>query len=225
MKRTARKTIRVLVVDDHPVVRRGLASCLAGRPLLKVVGEAGDGEEAVRKAVELTPDIMLVDINMPRMDGLQVAEALQRAAPGVRVVILSLHNKPEYVRRVMKAGARGYLLKDTAPEDLVRVLELVHAGEVFFSPAVAQTALNELVATRGKMSGTSRLSQREREVLVRIASGRANKVIAGELGVSVRTVETHRERVMRKLNLHSVAALTRYAIAQGMVTLEDEPPR
>ena len=211
------------MVDDHPVVRRGLISCLAERPSLKIVGEAADGEEAVRQAAALSPDIMLVDINMPRMDGLQLAEVLQKKAPAVRVVILSIHNKPEYVQRVMKAGARGYVLKDTAPEELVRVLEAVHAGEVCISAEVAQTALNQFVAATGRMSGAVALSQREREVLVMIAGGRANKEIASKLGVGVRTIETHRERIMRKLNLHSVAALTRYAIAQGLVSLEDEP--
>jgi DNA-binding NarL/FixJ family response regulator len=223
MKGTTAKTIRVLVVDDHPVVRRGLASCLAARPHLKVVGEATDGEEAVRKALELKPDVMLVDINMPRMDGLQVAEALQHSAPDVRVVILSMDHKPDHVQRVMQAGARGYVLKDTAPEDLVRVLELVHAGGVFLSPEVAQAALSQPTTARGKPARPAPLSQREREVLVKVARGLANKEIASDLGVSIRTVETHRERVMRKLNLHTVAALTRYAIAQGLVPLEDEP--
>jgi len=222
MKRPAKKAISILVVDDHPVVRRGLIACLADRPPLKIVGEAADGEEAVRKAGELSPDIMLVDINMPRMDGLQLAEVIQQKSPGVKVVILSIHNRPEYVQRVMKAGARGYVLKDTAPEELVRVLEAVHAGEVCISPEVAQTALNQLVASKGRAQGGPQLSQREREVLVMIAGGRANKEIASELGVSVRTIETHRERVMRKLNLHSVAALTRYAIAQGLVSLEED---
>jgi DNA-binding NarL/FixJ family response regulator len=223
MKRPAKKAIRILVVDDHPVVRRGLISCLAERPSLKVVGEAADGEEAIRQAVELSPDIMLVDINMPRMDGLQLAEVLQKKTPAVRVVILSIHNKPEYVQRVMRAGARGYVLKDTAPEELVRVLEAVHAGEICISPEVAQTALNQFVTNQGRVSGAAPLSQREREVLVMIAGGRANKEIASDLGVSVRTIETHRERIMRKLNLHSVAALTHYAIAQGLVPLENEP--
>ena len=221
MKRLAKKAIRVLVVDDHPVVRRGLMACLAERPSLKVVGEAVDGEEAVRKAAELCPDIMLVDINMPRMDGLQLAEVIQQKAPEVKIVILSIHNRPDYVQRVMKAGARGYVLKDTPPEELVRVLEAVQAGEVCISPEVAQTALNQLVANKSRTQGGPQLSLREREVVVMIAGGRLNKEIATELGVSVRTIETHRERVMRKLNLHTVAALTRYAIAHGLVSLED----
>lgn len=219
----ASKNIRVLVVDDHPVVRRGLVTCLSGNPLLQVVGEAADGEEALRKVSELQPDIVLADINMPQMDGIQVTEALRRTAPDVRVVILSVHNKPEYVQRVIKAGARGYVLKDTAPDELARVLESVYAGNVVYSPQVAQIALNRLVVSGGATANAGWISQREREVLVMIASGLSNKEIAAKLGVSVRTIETHRERIMRKLNLHSVAALTRFAIAQGLVSLEDEP--
>ena len=220
MMREPAKKIRVLVVDDHPVVRRGLCVCLAEKQLLQVVGEAADGEEAVRQTRALQPDIVLMDINMPRMDGLQVTEVLRREAPKVRVVILSVHNRPDYVQRVIKAGARAYLLKDTAPAELVRVLELVHRGEIFFSPEVAQSALNRYVKTGGKPQGLDRISRREREVLAAVASGKSNKEIASDLGVSVRTIETHRERIMRKLDLHSVAALTKFAVAQGLVSLE-----
>lgn len=210
------------MVDDHPVVRRGLVSCLSERSHLKVVAEAGDGEEALHKAMELRPDIVLADIHMPRMDGLALAEAVQRSLPQVRVVILSVHNKPEYVQRVMRAGARGYVLKDTAPEALVDILERVHAGELVFSPDVARIALDQMVGSRGKAVGAAQLSPRERDVLVRIAEGQTNADIARALGVSVRTVETHRERVMRKLDLHSVAALTRFAISQGLVPLDSD---
>jgi len=212
--------IRVLVVDDHPVVRRGLSACLAERPPLEVVGEAADGEEAVRLTRALKPDIVLMDINMPRMDGLQVTEVLRQDEPKTRVVILSIHNRPEYVQRVIKAGARGYLLKDAPADELVRVLELVYRGEVFFSPAVAQSTLNQYVTSGGKPEGLNRISRREREVLTLVAGGKSNKEIAGALGVGVRTIETHRERIMRKLDLHSVAALTKFAVAQGLVSLE-----
>lgn len=130
--RKPEKEIRVLVVDDHPVVRRGLSACLAGRPPLQVVGEASDGEEAVRQTLALKPDIVLVDIHLPRMDGLRVTELLRRQAPKVRVLVVSVHSRPEYVQRAIKAGARAYLLKNTTPDEFVHVLERVHRGEVFF---------------------------------------------------------------------------------------------
>jgi DNA-binding NarL/FixJ family response regulator len=220
MMRKLAKKIRVLVVDDHPVVRRGLAACLTERRSLKIVGEAADGEEAVRQTKALKPDVVLMDINMPRMDGVQVTEVLRRTSPKVRVVILSVHNRPDFVERVIKAGARGYVLKDAAPDELARIIEQVHAGEVFFSPQVAQSALNQFVASGGKPQGLGRISRREREVLAAVAGGKSNKEIASALGVSVRTIETHRERIMRKLDLHSVAALTKFAVAQGLVALE-----
>jgi len=224
MTRAPRRTIRVLVVDDHPVVRRGLVSCLLEHGHLKVVGEAADGEEAMRQAADLKPDLVLADIHMPRMDGLALAEAMQQSLPTARVVILSVHNKPDYIQRAIRAGARGYVLKDTAPEQLVAILERVYAGEVVFSPDVARVALDQMVAVRGKAPGAAQLSPRERDVLVRIAEGQTNQDIARALGVSVRTVETHRERVMRKLDLHSVAALTRFAIRQGLISLDADSP-
>lgn len=220
MLRRTEKKIRVLVVDDHPVVRRGLVSCLAGCPSLQIVGEAADGEEALQQTRALNPDLLLMDINMPRMDGVQVTEELRRTTPKVRVIILSMHNRPDLVARVIKAGARGYVLKDTPPDDLARILEQVHRGDVFFSPQVAQSALNDLVASGGNPQSLAAISRREREVLTAVAKGQSNKEIAAALGVSVRTIETHRERVMRKLNLHSVAALTKFAVAQGLVPLE-----
>lgn len=215
--------IRVLVADDHPVVRKGLRSCLADQPHLQLVGEAADGEEAARKARELLPDVALLDINMPRLDGLQVTELLRREAPKVKVLVLSIHSRPEYVQRIIQAGARGYVLKDSSPDQLVQAIERVHAGDVFFSPQVAQLALRQYVGSGGKPQPSDKLSCREREVLVQIAGGSSNKEIASRLGVSVRTIETHRERIMRKLNIHSVAGLTKFAITRGLISL-DEPP-
>jgi two-component system nitrate/nitrite response regulator NarL len=217
------KKIKVLLVDDHPVVRKGLHSCLAHRDNLKIVGEACNGTEALQKVKELDPDVVLMDINMPGMDGLEVTEALRKDSPRTRVLVLSVHDTRDYVMRIVKAGARGYVLKDTPPEELVRAIETVNAGEAYFSPAVARIALNQYVAESDSSSPLTRLSEREREVLVEIAEGKSNKEIASHLNIGVRTVETHRERIMRKLDIHSVAGLTKFAIANGMVSLDPDP--
>jgi DNA-binding NarL/FixJ family response regulator len=214
--------IKVLIVDDHPVVRKGLHSCLANRENLKVVGEAGDGAEAILKVKELSPDIVLMDINMPGMDGLTVTETLHKEVPRTRVLVLSMHSTRDYVLRIIKAGARGYVLKDAPTEELVKAIETVYAGDAFFSPSVARIALNQYVAESDDRDPMSRLSDREREVLVEIAEGKSNKEIAVKLGIGVRTIETHRERTMRKLDIHSVAGLTKFAIAHGMISMDSE---
>src|SRR5215471_8997397 len=213
--------IKLLLVDDHPVVRRGISSCLARQERLSIVGEAADGIEAVRKAKELAPDIVLMDIDMPHMDGLAVTELLRKELPSVKVLILSMHSNTEYVLRIIQSGARGYVLKEASPEELVRAIETVNRGEAFFSPDVARVALNQFVRGSGDGPESSRLTSREREVLIQIAEGLSNKEIACRLGVGVRTVETHRERIMRKLNIHSVAGLTKFAVAKGYISLRE----
>ena len=218
------KKITVLLVDDHPVVRKGLISCLSHRENLKVVGEASDGLEAITRVKELNPDIVLMDINMPGMDGLTVTETLRKDSPQTRVLILSMHGNREYVMRIVKAGARGYVLKDAPTDELLRAIEAVNRGEAFFSPSVARIALNQYVAESDTSDPLSRLSERERQVLVQIAEGKSNKEIASHLDIGVRTVETHRERIMRKLDIRSVAGLTKVAIAHGMVSLNPEIP-
>lgn len=216
--------IKLLLVDDHPVVRKGISSCLARHPHLNVVGEAADGQEALRKARELKPDLILMDIDMPEMNGLMVTEMLKKESPDIKVLILSMHNSTEYVMRIVQSGARGYVLKEAATEELVRAIETVNGGEAFFSPDVARMALNQFV--RGGAEGAdTHLTTREREVLILIAEGLSNKEIASKLGVGVRTVETHRERIMRKLNIHSVAGLTKFAITKGLITLSGGTPR
>ena len=219
-KKPAASKIKVLIVDDHPVVRKGLWSCLSVRDNLKIVGEASDGSDAVRKVKELSPDIVLMDVSMPQMDGLAVTEALRKQAPQVKVLILSMESKRDAVLRIIKAGARGYVLKDAPPDELVRAIETVHLGEAFFSEPVARIALNQYVADSDDERPLAKLSEREREVLALIAEGKSNKEIAMHLGIGVRTIETHRERIMRKLDIHSVAGLTKFAIAHGMVSLD-----
>ena len=217
--------IRVLLVDDHPVVRKGISCCLARHPHLLVVGEAADGLEALAKARELLPDIVLLDIDLPQMSGVAVADVLRKELPKIKVVILSRYQGPQYLSRVLQAGARGYVLKGASPEELAKAIETVIAGECYFSPEVARLALNQLAQGNGAGPDVADLTNREREVLVLVAEGLSNKEIASNLNLGVRTVETHRERIMRKLGIHSVAGLTRFAIAKGLITLRDEMPR
>ena len=218
----AKKKIKLLLVDDHPVVRKGLHSCLANRDNLKIVGEAADGAESIQKAKELEPDIVLMDINMPGMDGLAVTETLRKESPKIKVLVLSMHSSRDYVLRIIKAGARGYVLKDAPTDELVNAIEAVNAGDAFFSPSVARIALNQYVAESDDRDPMSKLSDREKEVLVQISNGKSNKEIASLLGIGVRTIETHREHIMRKLDIHSVAGLTKFAIAHGLVSLEGD---
>ncbi len=214
--------IKILVADDHPVVRRGISSCLARQEHLEIVGEAADGYEAMRKARELVPDIVLMDIHMPQMNGLAVTELLRKEQPQTKVLILSMHSDADYVLRIIQSGAQGYVLKVAPPEELVRAIETVSAGETYFSSDVARIALNQFVRGGGEPPGAAQLTNREREVLVHIAEGRSNKEIACQLGVGVRTVETHRERIMRKLDIHTVAGLTKFAVAKGLVNIGPE---
>jgi DNA-binding NarL/FixJ family response regulator len=221
----AGKRIRLLLVDDHPVVRKGIRSCLERYEQLIIVGEAADGLEAVTKAKQLLPDIVLLDIDMPHMSGLAATEVLRQDLPQIKVLILSMHQRAEYLVQILQAGARGYVSKETSPEDLVRAIEMINAGEAFFSPEIARMALNRFVQGNGDGPTLERLTSRERAVLVLVAEGLSNKEISTNLAVGVRTVETHRERIMRKLGIHSVAGLTRFAIAKGLITLRDDPLR
>lgn len=211
--------IRVLLVDDHPVVRRGIAACLSRHPQIELVGEAADGREALELARTLLPDVVLTDVDMPVMNGADLTMALAKEVPSARVLVLSVYHASGHVLRMVQAGATGYMFKESPPEELIRGIEQVSRGEPFFSEDVAQIALNQVV--RGQIAGVQQLTAREREVLIRIAEGLSNKEIADVLGLGVRTVETHRERAMRKLDIHSVAGLTKYALAQGWVTLNE----
>lgn len=213
--------IRLLIVDDHPIVRRGLRMCLGQQPRIQIVGEAGDGREALNLTHELKPDVLLMDIDMPHMNGLAVTDLLRREMPEVKVLILSMYSNTESVMRIIQCGARGFVLKESPTEEVVQAIETVHAGGAHFSPEVARVALNHVVRGNGGEAGSplALLTNREREVLVQIAEGLSNKEIAVQLNIGVRTVETHRERIMRKLDIHSIAGLTRFAISQGLVSL------
>jgi two-component system, NarL family, nitrate/nitrite response regulator NarL len=215
-----KRKIKVLVVDDHPVVRKGMQSCLSRQDGIHVVGEAADGDEVMERTRSLLPDVVLMDISMSRMNGLTATELLRKQFPAVKVLILSVHNNREYIFRIIQAGAHGYVSKQASPEELVGAIQSVHNGETFFTPEIARAALARMVNQGAKDNTFSQLTSREREVLTLIAEGQSNKEIANRLGIGVRTIETHRERIMRRLDIHSVAGLTKYAIANGIVPLD-----
>ena len=212
------KPIRVLVADDHMIVRTGIRHVLESESDFVVIGEAGSGSEAIALAAELRPDIVVLDISMPDQSGLEVAARLRSGSAAPRILILSMHNNAEYVLESVRAGAHGYLLKDTAAAELRTAIRAVCRGESYFSPPVA-TRLT--AAVRGEYgpsnTGLDLLTSREREVWLGIARGRTNKEIAAELGISHRTVETHRESLMRKLQIRTVAELTRLALESGII--------
>lgn len=217
--------IRILVVDDHPVVRRGIRSCLQRQPGLLVVGEAADGKEALDLIPSVQPDVVLTDLDMPRMDGLALTEAVRRQFPEVKVLILSMHANTEYIVRILQSGARGYVSKEADPQELLHAIQAVYRGESFFSADVARQALQHMVLSESAARAVPELTPRERQVLIGIAEGLSNKEIAERLGVGIRTVETHRQHIMEKLGIHTVAALTRYAVAKGLISAQPQPPQ
>ena len=217
---TAEPNIRVLVADDHAVVREGIRHVLAEAHGFDVAGEASSGAEAIRLAAECEPDVIMLDVSMPDGTGLEVIGDVQRAAPLARVLILSVHDEAEYVLQAVRAGAHGYLRKDSSPNELRDAVRAVDRGESYFSPAMASRLSDALRIESDRSTRQSKLAQltaRERDVLEGIANGETNKEIAGRYGISPRTVETHRESLMRKLEIHSVAGLTRLAVEEGLV--------
>lgn len=217
----AHKTIRVILADDHPVVRRGISACLSRTESISVVAEARDGHEALHLTRDLNPDVLVLDISMPRLNGLAVTEAVLKERPRVKVLILSAHQTAEIVLRILRAGASGYALKEGPSEDIIEAIERVHSGQLYFSPQVAHVALNQFVRRSSCSASASELSNREREILTHIAEGLSNKEIADRLSIGTRTVETHRERLMRKLEIRSVAGLTKFAIVNGFIPVPE----
>ncbi|WP_321475163.1 response regulator transcription factor [uncultured Paludibaculum sp.] len=213
--------IQVLLVDDHGVVRKGLRFILEQEPDLAVAGEAADGREAVRLAKELSPHVIVMDIAMPQLNGIDATAQIVKQNPSVGVLILSMHNDEAYLLRALECGARGFLLKDNAEEDLVRAIRIVASGKPFFSPAIAQALLEDYMRNlqqRNLQDSYSLLTDREREILQLLAEGRSNKDVANLLDLSVYTVETHRTRIMQKLNLHNTAELVLYAVRKKIIS-------
>jgi DNA-binding NarL/FixJ family response regulator len=213
--------IRILLADDHRLVRLGLKQLLDQRAGISVVGEAGSGFEAVDMAKSLKPDLIFMDISMPELNGLEATRRIIEALPEARVVILSMHSDRRYVTEALRAGAKGYLLKDSAPEDLLQAINRVMGGQYFLSAGVSEQVIAEFIRRAGDDADSpyNLLSAREREVLQLMAEGASTRQIADRLNLSAKTIESHRLHLMEKLDLHSVAELTRYAIREGLVGL------
>lgn len=209
------KRIRILLADDHPVVRRGFQMILAEQSDMEIVGEAGNGREALELAAKLKPDVVVMDVAMPELNGIEATRRMAENAPHARVLALSMHKDSVYVRETLRAGARGYLLKDSVAADLVSAVRAVAAGEGYLSPAVSDAVLDDY--RRHVTNPIDLLTSREREVLQMLAEGKTNKEIAGVLNLSVYTVDAHRGRIMEKLNVHSINELVRFAVRNGMI--------
>ncbi len=214
--------IRVVIADDHGIVLAGLRAVLAAEPDIAVLAEATDGRAAIAAVQQQQPDLLVVDLSMPGLNGVEVIRRLHELCPATRVVVLSMHAAPEYVRPALRAGAAGYLVKGSGLEDLVRALRVVAAGGTFLGPEAERVVQRE-DPRRGASEppdALDRLTAREREVLQLVAEGRTNREIAGLLGVTLKTVDTHRTRLMHKLDLHDTAALTRFAMRRGLISEE-----
>ncbi len=212
--------LRIILADDHTIVRQGLRRIIEEHPDWQVIAEASDGREAVRLANELEPDVIILDITMPLLTGIEATAQITRRSPNVRVLILSMHADEAFITRSVQAGARGYLLKDSADTDVVAAIEAVMQGKSFFSPAAASAMLDDYrrnLAGRGITDRYDSLSEREREIFQLIAEGHSNKSIAEVLNISPSTVETHRGHIMEKLDLHSVAEIVLYAVRRGVI--------
>jgi two-component system response regulator NreC len=215
-------SIKVLLADDHKIVRDGLRALLEKQEGMEVVAEADNGRTTVRLARELRPDVVIIDIGMPDLNGIDATRQIMAEVPGIKVVALSMHSDKRFVAQMFKAGASAYLLKDCAFEELVRGVKAVVSGLTYLSPQIAGPVMDDYVRrlSTTDSSGFSVLTTREREVLQLLAEGKTTRQIAGELHVSTKTIETHRQQIMNKLNVSSVADLIKYAIREGLTCLE-----
>src|ERR1700682_1331517 len=221
------KKLRILIADDHTLLRHGIRGLLGAQRGWKIVGEAANGEEAVAKARKLKPDLAILDIGMPNLDGLEATRQIREASPHLKIFILTMHESHQMVRRVLEAGARGFVLKSDLPAQLVKAVRSVAQGKIFLTPRVSEIVLDGFLKAgqkpqRGDRSRTSP-TPREVEIIRLLAQAKGNKEIAAELGIAVRTVETHRAKVMLKLGLHSLAELIHYAIRNEIILQNGRP--
>ena len=208
----------IVVADDHKIVREGLVKLLVSRGDLEVVGEASDGEEAVNMVLEKQPDVVLMDIWMPRLSGIDATRRIGKRGSEAKVLVLSMHESRSYVEEVLRAGAAGYVVKSSATSDLLQAIDAVNTGQSYLSPSITQQVVDAIANPDSSApSGVSMLTDREREVLQLIAEGLSSKEIAGVLGVSLKTVDSHRSNLMEKLDIHKVSGLVRFAIRAGLV--------
>ena len=211
------KRVRILLVDDHAMVRAGFRSLLEKMPEVEVVGEAANGREAIREVAALRPDLVLMDVVMPELNGLDATARIVAAHPSIRVILVTMNASEEYVRQGLRAGASGYLLKESTPEELAQAIRAVSAGGTYLNSSVAHHVVAGLQGGGGA-SSLERLTSRQREVLQLVAEGNTTKEIARKLGISVKTVEVHRSQLMESLDIHDIAGLVRYAVRSGLVS-------
>lgn len=215
-------SIKILLADDHQIMREGLYNLLKKQPNFEVLDQAEDGITAVKKAKELEPDVIIMDIGMPGLNGIEATRQIKSDSPFIKVIALSMYSESRFVAEMLKAGACAYILKDSAFEELVQAIHASIADKIYLSPVIAERVVKDYIThiPRENLSAFSILTQREREILQLIAEGKSTKEIASMLYISVKTVETHRQKIMEKLNLNSVAELTKYAIREGLTSLD-----
>jgi DNA-binding NarL/FixJ family response regulator len=213
-------SIKIILAEDHKITREGLVNMLKGQPDMEVVGEAGDGREAIQLARELTPDLVIMDVTMPSLNGIDATRIITSSPKSVSVIALSMYSDKQFVQGMMQAGASGYLLKDCAFDELVHAVRAVFKGDTYLSPGIAGIVVEDYISklTKSASSASSILTRREREVLQLISEGESTRRIASKLAISVKTVETHRRQMMGKIGIRTVAGLTKYAIREGLTS-------
>jgi DNA-binding NarL/FixJ family response regulator len=219
------RKLRILIADDHGLLRRGARTILQAHRGWKVVGEASNGREAVEKAIKLKPDVIVVDISMPELDGVEVTRQIRKSLPEVKVLVLTMHESDQMVRRALDAGANGYLLKSDLPDYLPKAVKAIAENKSFLTPKISEIVLEGFINAGNKLEegkpASPRITPRELEIVRLLAEGKSNKEISTQLGITVRTVETHRSKIMLKLDLHSLAELIHYAMRNGIISVKD----